>query len=117
MMWFGTSPQPAKPRRSKYGNVRTKANGISYASKKEAFRSLELRQWLKEGRITDLREQVTFVLTVNDHQISRYIADFTYREIPTGELIVEDVKGVITDVYRLKRDLMLAIYDIKIRET
>ena len=38
-----------------------------------------------------------------------YIADFEYIN-ETGETIVEDVKGVETAVFRLKRNLFLRLY-------
>ena len=46
----------------------------------------------------------------------RYIADFTYND-QSGQLIVEDAKGVKTPVYRLKRRIMAEIYNIEIKET
>lgn len=35
----------------------------------------------------------------------RYIADFVYTDTMTEKVIVEDVKGYKTDVYKLKRKL------------
>lgn len=45
--------------------------------------------------------------SVKDTQLWRkkHIADFTYIESATGKIIVEDVKGYRTDVYKLKRKL------------
>ena len=43
-----------------------------------------------------------------------YIADFVYME--RGEKVVEDVKGVKTKDYIIKRKLMLFIHGIKVRE-
>ena len=46
----------------------------------------------------------------------KYIADFVYKE--NGQVIVEDVKGKKkTQVYILKRKLMLERHGIKILET
>jgi hypothetical protein len=36
--------------------------------------------------------------------------------VRTGEAVVEDVKGVRTEVYKIKRKLMLWIYKIRIKE-
>lgn len=44
-----------------------------------------------------------------------YIADFVYYE--NGKRIVEDCKGMRTDVYKIKRKLMLEKYNISIKET
>lgn len=43
-----------------------------------------------------------------------YYADFVYFE--NGERIVEDVKGVRTEAYKIKRKLMRWIHGIEIRE-
>ena len=45
-----------------------------------------------------------------------YVADFVYHDAHTGELIVEDTKGVRTKDYIIKRKLMLSVYGIKIKE-
>ena len=45
-----------------------------------------------------------------------YVADFQYHDARTGELIVEDTKGVKTKDYIIKRKLMLKEYGIKIKE-
>ena len=44
-----------------------------------------------------------------------YIADFVYRD-KDGNEVVEDVKGVRTRVYVIKRKLMLWRHGIRIRE-
>jgi hypothetical protein len=47
--------------------------------------------------------------------ISGFKADFVY--IRDGQEIVEDVKGRLTDVYKLKKKLMKACHQISILET
>jgi hypothetical protein len=44
-----------------------------------------------------------------------YIADFTYFE-KDGQQVIEDVKGVRTPVYRLKKKIIEAEYGIAITE-
>jgi hypothetical protein len=44
------------------------------------------------------------------------VADFQYQDAHTGELVVEDTKGVRTKDYIIKRKLMLKEYGIKISE-
>ena len=102
-------------RRSKYRNVRTEVDGISFHSKKEANRYIELRDMLTNEDITSLSLQVPYKIVVNGQLICRYIADFVYMQ--DGKTIVEDVKGRITDVYRLKKKLMKACHNIDILET
>lgn len=102
-------------RRSKYNAQRTEVDGIQFDSKKEAARWEQLQLMLRSGEISDLRRQVAFGLTVNGELVGTYKADFTYRD-KAGKRVVEDVKGVHTDVYLLKRRLMLACHGIEIQE-
>jgi len=102
-------------RRSKFGAVPTVVNDIRFHSKREAFRYMELRRMDERGFISDLRLQVPYLLEINGVKICKYIADFEY--IENGGKITEDCKGYRTDVYKLKKKLMLAIHKIDIRET
>lgn len=45
-----------------------------------------------------------------------YIADFVYSH-PDGSMVVEDVKGMKTPEYVIKRKLMLHVHGIRILET
>lgn len=107
-----------KPKKSKYGAVKTEVDGIMFDSKREASRYQELRLLEQAGEITNLRLQVPYILfPKNKHgRALKYIADFTYND-GNGQLIVEDAKGVKTPVYRLKRRMMAEIYNIEIKET
>jgi len=111
------------PAASKYRNKKTGA----YASKREARRASTLRLMAEAGTIRNLREQVEFLLiprqkradgTVAERAMS-YRADFTYDEFQDGEWrrVVEDVKGMRTDVYKLKRKLLLFVHGVEVRET
>ena len=102
-------------RPSKYGNVPTTVDGIRFDSKKEGFRWLQLRQLERDGQINGLQRQVVFVLAISNEIICKYRADFVYQEL--GKRIVEDVKGVRTDVYKIKKKLMKIILGIEILET
>lgn len=99
-------------RKSKYGNKRTDG----YASAKEAKRASELKLLEKAGEIQNLREQVKFevIPKLPGERASYYIADFVYRS--SGKTIIEDVKGVRTPIYILKRKLMLFRYGVTIVE-
>lgn len=107
----------------KYGNKKTVRDGRTFDSKHEAGRYTELQLLRRAGKITDLRCQVSFLLIPaqydeNHRCIERsckYVADFTYRD-ENGEFVVEDAKGLKTDVYRIKKKLMLEKYGIKIKE-
>lgn len=107
---------------SKYNNARY--NGCD--SKREAKRATELKLLEKAGVISHLQEQVVYELIPSQYRIvngkkkcveraMKYIADFQYVE--NGETVVEDVKGFRTEVYKMKKKLMLFIHDIQIKET
>ena len=99
---------------SKYRAVPTEVDGVRFASKKEAKRYQELKLLERAGKIRDLKLQPRYVITLNDIKICTYVGDFQYRE---GDvLVLEDVKGVKTDTYRIKKKLVLAVYNLEIRE-
>ena len=112
-----------KIKRSKYGA--TKVNG--YDSRKESRRADVLKLMEKQALISDLREQVKFLLlpkqevkdfkgkTICGRREMSYVADFVYVE--NGQTIVEDAKGFRTKEYKRKRGLMLKIHNIIIKET
>ena len=108
-------------RPNKYNNRKTILDGIKFDSAKEARRYAELKLLEQAGEIKNLELQKRFRLIVGGVWVADYVADFWYFEKlePGGiwEEVVEDVKGFQTDVYKLKRRLMLAIHAIEIRET
>jgi len=105
---------------AKYNNKPT--NG--YASKKEARRAAELKHLLAAGSISELREQVWYLLIPKAigedgrvvERACSYVADFVYRDA-AGRECIEDCKGMRTDAYRIKRKLMLMVHNIRILET
>ncbi|WP_286669386.1 DUF1064 domain-containing protein [Thomasclavelia cocleata] len=111
-----TKPKP-KTKQSKYNAVKTILDDIKFDSKKEARRYIQLKQMERAGLIKKLRLQVPFVLVDKScyGREIKYVADFVY--IENGAEIVEDVKGVKTPVYKLKKRLMAERYGIKVKET
>lgn len=107
----------------KYRNIKTVIDNIKFDSKKESYRYLELKQLQKQGKISDLTLQPKFILEINGCKICNYIADFSYyvQDSRTKAIclnrVVEDVKGMKTAVYRLKKKLMKACHGIDILET
>jgi hypothetical protein len=91
------------------------ALGVTFASKLEMTRYLELVALERLRVISELRRQVPYPLHVNGKTVCRYVADAVYRTMD-GHEVVEDCKGVVTAVYRLKRAMMLAEHGIKIAE-
>ena len=110
----------AKP--SKYRAKRTVVDGITFHSMKEARRYQELKLLEKAGEITGLTLQPEYPLSVATFdpeapkQIGVYRADFAYYALPSGESVVEDVKGFKTPLYRWKAKHVAAQYGIEIRE-
>ena len=107
---------------TKYNN--SKYNG--YDSKKEAKRATELKLLEKAGEIRSLQEQIVYELIPAQYRVvggkrkgieraMKYIADFQYVD-KSGNTVVEDTKGFRTEVYRIKKKLMLYIHDIQIKE-
>lgn len=94
--------------RSKYNNVKTLYNGVLYDSKKEAERARELDLLVSIGKVTELQRQVKIPLMVGDKKIGNYIADFVYYDNYLSKKVIEDVKGVQTAVFKLKKKILEA---------
>jgi hypothetical protein len=114
-------PRPSAPAvrpqaRSKYGNVKGQIDGVTFDSKAEGTRYLLLRSRERLGEIRRLECHPSYALVVNGELICRYRADFAYEDMGTGDLVIEDVKGVKTAVYQIKKKLMKACLDIDIVE-
>lgn len=100
---------------SKYRNVRTELDGYKFDSKREAGRYAELKILARAGLARDLAVHPVYPIEVNGFPICKYEADFFYRD-ERGLPHVEDVKGVRTDVYRIKKKLVKALLGIEIQE-
>lgn len=104
---------------SKYKAQPVFAHGRRFASKAEAGRADELILLERSGEISVLLFQPVFelappvVLEGRKKPSLRYVGDFSY--IHRGVRVVEDVKGVLTPVFRVKQHLMKHIHGIDIR--
>ncbi len=118
-------------KRSKYGNRKVVRDGIKFDSEREAERFGELKALRAMGKIRNLRLQANFTLvegytTINGERIKPmvYRADFTYERATEPDcngavywlLEAEDVKGMKTKDYLLKKKLMQDKFGITIRE-
>ena len=125
--------------KNKYGARKiTAPDGQKFDSVKEYHRWGCLKLLERAGQISDLKRQVKYELIPTQREESTevykagpqkglpkpgallekpctYVADFTY--IENGQLVVEDVKGMKTDAYKIKKKLMLWVHGISIRET
>lgn len=126
-----TAPEWGKVARSKYRAKPTVVDGFRFASQAEARRYVELLRLGDAGCLRNLELQPRFALMSNGERVGWYVGDFRYEEAmnihgpaPTYTLhgvewrdVLEDVKGMKTPVYRLKKKLFEAQYGIQIRET
>ena len=110
-------------KKNKYNNKITELDGIKFHSKKESLRYSQLKLQEKGGLIKDLRLQVSYelipklVIIGKTERAIKYVADFVYTDTLHETEIVEDVKGMITDVFKLKYRLMKQIHNIDVKLT
>lgn len=76
---------------------------------------MELDILIRVGAITRWSAQPEFKIEHKGVKICKYIADFKV-QYPDGRIEYEDVKGFKTDIYKLKKKLVLAFYGIEIKE-
>lgn len=99
---------------NKYRNRVTVIDGIRFDSRREAIRYKELKILESAGEIAELKSQPTFQLQESFKYKNKtirgisYKADFSYYQ--NGRLVVEDVKGMETDVFKIKKKLFLKKY-------
>ena len=116
---YNTLRSADSTRQPKYRNVKTKVDGITFDSKAEAARYGELKLMEVAGEIANLELQRRFRIEVNGVNVCTYVADFCYHRVTASvcwPFVVEDVKGVRTPAYRLKKKLMRAVYGIEVEE-
>ena len=106
---------------SKYGSRKTIVDGITFASNKESVRYIELRNLQMAGIIKSFSCQPKFLLYEGykrkDGKKIRpitYVADFdvVYQD---GHREIEDVKGMETEVFKIKRKIFEGRYDLIIK--
>lgn len=100
---------------NKFGNKFTQIDNVTFHSAKEAARYQELKLLMKAGEVTELILQPRFELqevfvdrTGKKQRPIEYVADFKYYD--NGLPIVEDVKGMKTQLYLVKKKLFLKKY-------
>lgn len=113
-------------KRNKFNAQKVELDGMTFDSKKEHKRYIELKAMQQRGEIFGLEHHTKFELAPKtkiegEKRVKpalRYFADFTYYII-TGQYIVEDVKSEATrkkDSYRNKKHLMKTVLNIDVRE-
>ena len=94
-------------------------DGITFDSKREATRYLELKLLERVGRIKDLNLQTKFPVQINGKHFCNYTADFVYFDVAKNETIIEDTKstGTAKDAaYRLRKKAAQLAHGIKVEE-
>jgi hypothetical protein len=106
-----TDPMPKPVKANKYRAKRTEVEGIMFDSKAEAKRWETLRTMWLCGEIRCVVRQPEFLLPGK----VRYRADFLVWW-KHGRVSIEDVKGMRTPAYIMKRKQMKAVWGIDIEE-
>lgn len=119
----GAIPHKQNNTKSKYSNKKVLIDGITFDSMKEANRYRELKLLEKVGEISNLVLQPVYVLQESFEykgkkiRAIKYIGDFEYIEVKTGNKVLEDTKGFKTKDYLIKVKLLKSKYpDIDFRE-
>lgn len=108
-------------KQNKYKNKKVYYDGHWFDSQKEKSWYIKYKLMEQAGEIHDLKMQFpftlieTFKLQNKTYRKTIYKADFTYYD-KQGKYHVIDVKGIRTDVYKLKKKLMAWKYGIEIEE-
>lgn len=106
----------------KYHAIPTVVDNVRFDSKKEAAHYQGLKLLQLAGAISDLELQPRFKLYATSmvkgtvSHVCTYVADFQYTNQANGEVVVADVKGVRTAMYRLKKKWVEAQFGITITE-
>lgn len=96
---------------NKYGNKKVTVDGYVFDSALEAKRYRQLVLLERAGEIKDLKLQVPFELQEafkkngKHYRAIIYKADFVYYDNKLKKTIVEDTKGMKTDVFKMKQKM------------
>lgn len=96
--------------KSKYGNKTQEYGGRKYDSKREAAYAMELDYRMKAGEIKEIIPQYKIDIRVNGKHITNYYCDFKV-VLADGQIEFHEVKGVVTEPFRLKWLLLEALID------
>ena len=98
--------------KSKYRAIKTTIDGITFASKREAYYYQIYSRLQELGQIKNLQMQTSIPFLINGKKMFIYNPDFEFDD-DKGHHIV-DVKGIETSTFRLKKKLIEAQYGIEI---
>lgn len=107
----------------KYGARKIVCTDGKFDSGLEFKRWIYLKQLQQNGEITNLKRQIPYTLIPSQkdkngkvlYREVKYVSDFEYDIVSTGEHIVEDTKGVILPIFKLKQKLMYFFFGIQVK--
>lgn len=111
----GTYIQSKSKKKNKYRNIKTQVDGITFDSKKEAEYYCKLKLLKQAGEIKDFglqpryELQPTFRKNGTTYRAITYVADFVITNLD-GTTEVVDIKGVETQVFKIKQKLFEYMY-------
>lgn len=107
---------------SKYHSTRIDSADGKFDSGLEYKRWVYLKTLEAEGSIKNLVRQVPYTLIPSQYKNGKclyrelkYVSDFEYDMVNTGEHIVEDVKGMVLPIFKVKQKLMYYQFGIEVR--
>lgn len=107
---------------NKYHATKINSADGKFDSATEYQRWIYLKTLKAEGTIKNLVRQVPYTLIptlYKDGKVlyreCKYLSDFEYDVTKTGEHIVEDVKGIVLPIFRLKQKLMYHVFGVEVR--
>lgn len=107
-----------KKKGNKFGAMKTTVDGIVFHSKREAEYYGQLKMMKRAGKISSFERQISFPLYAmwggntpdESRKIGNHIVDFVVVDIMSGQKEVHEVKGMETDVWKLKKKIFEANY-------
>lgn len=107
---------------NKYHSKKIDSADGKFDSAVEYKRWCYLKELRAEGRIENLVRQVPYTLIPAQYKEGkclfrecRYVSDMEYDIVETGEHIVEDVKGIILPIFRLKQKMMFYLFRVEVK--
>ena len=109
-----------KSKKGKYNQRGFRLDGRFFHSESEANRYSQLKVMMATGKISRLECQVAYPVHLDGEPICTYYADFRYfihDELGSvTDIVIEDVKGMRTVEFILKKKLVQAKHKVKIIE-
>lgn len=96
---------------NKYNAKKTTIDGITFDSKKEANHYCELKLLEKAKEISHLQLQPRFELQPKfekngkKYRAIEYVADFMYYDNRLKKTIIQDTKGMKTEIFKIKQKI------------